>query len=207
MPGLLYAITPAGWPTPRLLNACAQALDAGADWLQYRDKPAPRRDVATALATLCAKRGVPLLINDDPPLAASLGVGVHVGRDDTAVAVARRIVGADALVGASAYGDLNRAQRAQADGASHVAFGRLFESRTKPHAPATHLEVITRARTVLRVPVIGIGGITPDTVAAVIGAGADGVACIDAIFGQDDVAAAVRSLRAAIDSACQPART
>ena len=128
MPGLLYAITPAGWPTPRLLNACAQALDAGADWLQYRDKPAPRRDVATALATLCAKRGVPLLINDDPPLAASLGVGVHVGRDDTAVA-------------------------------------------------------------------------------AVIGAGADGVACIDAIFGQDDVAAAVRSLRAAIDSACQPART
>lgn len=201
MPGLLYAITPAGWPAARLLAACEQVLAAGVDWLQYRDKPAPHHDVAAALRAACGRHGVPLLINDDLNLAADLGVGVHVGRDDTAVSAARARLGPDALVGASAYADLQRACQAQADGASHVAFGRLFDSRSKPDAPPAPLNVLSEARRMLDVPILGIGGITPANAARVIEAGAHGVACIDSVFGRDDPAAAVRSLRVAIDSA------
>lgn len=197
----VYAITPAAWAQRDLLEACGAALGAGICALQYRDKPAPDAATAHALRELCARHQVPLIINDDVSLAAALGCGVHVGRDDAAVPQARAALPPEAIVGASAYGDPTLAQAAQDDGASYVAFGSVFASATKPGARRCPLAVITTARDTLAVPIVAIGGIHAGNAAQVFAAGADCVAVVDGIFGQDDPAAAVRSLRAAYDAA------
>lgn len=190
----VYAITPTDWDRDRLIAACAQALDAGIAALQYRDKPAPSAATARELATLCNRAGVPLLINDDVALAAELGVGAHVGRSDTAVTQARAMLGPAAWVGASVYDDVSRACAAEAEGASYVSFGRFYASRTKPDATPAHPDILARAAGTLAVPIVAIGGIRADNGAALVAAGADCLAAVDAVFGAPDIAAAVAAL-------------
>ena len=199
----IYAITPTGWPSDKLLAACKAVLEAGVCALQYRAKPAPDANTAAALLALCAQHDTPLIINDDLALAEDLACGVHVGRDDAQASTARERLPTGALVGASAYADLARAHAAQAAGASYVAFGSVFASATKPGAAHCPLGVITAARQSLTVPRVAIGGIHAGNAAQVFAAGADCVALVDGIFGQDDPAAAVRSLRAAFEAHAQ----
>ena len=108
----LYAIS--NGPRPDLLAACASALQGGAAVLQYRDKTGEhdrRRAEATALADLCTRFHVPLIINDDVELAASAGAaGVHLGEDDDNIASARRRLGNAAIIGASCYDSIDRAR-------------------------------------------------------------------------------------------------
>lgn len=173
-------------------------LDAGVRLVQYRAKlqtPALRRDHAARLLIWCRERHLPLLINDDPALCAELGAdGVHLGRDDAAIRAARRLLGADALIGASCYDALGRAREAIEAGADYVSFGRLFASTTKPQAGATSLDVLRQARTRLDVPICAIGGINPHNAAQVIGAGADLLCVAGGILGADDPVAATRKL-------------
>ena len=115
---------------------------------------------------------------------------MHLGRDDADVASARRVLGARALIGVSCYNDLALAQKAEADGADYVAFGSFYPSPTKPQAPRAELELLRAARRTLRVPIVAIGGITPDNGAALITAGADALAVIEGVFGQPDIRAA-----------------
>lgn len=200
----VYAVTPSGWNPATLEAACATVLDAGVAALQYRDKPRPNPDLAQRLASLCADHGIPLLINDDVALAAALGVGVHVGRHDAAVADARARLGADALVGASVYNDLDAALAAQQDGADYVSFGRFFASRTKPDATPARPAILTAAAARLTVPVAAIGGITHANAATVIDAGADLIAVVDAVFGHTDLRRAVTDLNAVFESSANP---
>lgn len=192
----LYAITdPALTPGDTLLSACEIALAAGLRLLQYRNKTAPaatRLHEARALAALCTRFNATLLINDDPQLARDSGAaGVHIGQQDGGVARARALLGPDALIGVTCHGDINLAQHAIAEGADYVAFGRFFPSHTKPQAPAAPLSVLEQART-LGVPVVAIGGVNPDNAPQLLAAGADAVAVIHGVFGQPDIAAAVR---------------
>lgn len=200
----VYAITPAGWDSQQLLDACAAVLAAGVCALQYRDKPAPDAETAHALQALCARHDTPLIINDDVALAAQLGCGAHVGRDDSTVAQARQNLGDGAIVGASAYADLARGTAATSAGASYVAFGSVFASMTKPGASPCPLSTLTAARKTLHLPIVAIGGIHAGNAGQVVAAGADCVAVIDGIFGQDDPGAAVRSLRAVFDAHAKP---
>ena len=112
----LYLLTPDDTDTPRLLARVA-AVVGDAALLQYRNKaagPALRREQAGALLPLCRAAGVPLLVNDDWPLAVGIGAdGAHLGEDDGALRDARRALGDDAIIGASCYDDLARAQRRQ----------------------------------------------------------------------------------------------
>ena len=130
----VYLITPDETDTARLL-ARVRPLLAGTTWLQYRNKAvdaATRRAQAQALQALCAEAEVPLIINDDAALAAAIGAaGVHLGEDDGDIAAARALLGPDAIIGASCYDQLQLAQRAVAAGASYVAFGAFFPSRSK----------------------------------------------------------------------------
>ncbi|MEW6168942.1 MAG: thiamine phosphate synthase, partial [Pseudomonadota bacterium] len=181
----------------RLLGAAAEAIRGGAVLLQYRDKwnpPSTRLRQASRLAALCREHGVPLIINDDPALAASAGAhGVHLGAGDAGIAPARARLGAAALIGASCGNSLARAQAAVAAGADYVAFGRFFASRTKPQAPPAEIETLRAARAALGVPICAIGGITPDNADTLIDAGADLVAAIDGVFGAADVEGAARA--------------
>ncbi len=126
-----------------------------------------------------------MVINDDWELAAALGVGVHLGRNDAPVALVRAHLGNRALIGASCYADLTLAKRRVAEGASYIAFGAVFPSPTKPDAVQAPLTLFGAAAA-LGVPRVAIGGITLERVPELIAAGADGVAVIHDLFGQPD---------------------
>lgn len=184
-------------------DALQAALDGGIDWFQLRDKQpdtGARRALAEQALALCRAAGVPLIINDDVALAHSVGAqGVHVGQADTAVAEARAVLGPQALIGCSCHDSYELAARAVEAGASYVAFGRLFASRTKPDAPAADLDYIRQHIARLTAPACVIGGITPDNAAQAAATGAQLLAAVDSIFGAADIRQAVRQLRRAID--------
>src|SRR5215831_18988564 len=122
----LYLITP-----PRLDDlagfgrALSHALDAGA---------------VDALSPIAQARGVAVILNDDPALAARLGCdGVHVGQDDAPLAEARRLMGREAIVGVTCHDSLHLAMEAAEGGADYVAFGAFFPTQTK--AAKTHAEL------------------------------------------------------------------
>lgn len=189
----LYAITDG--PRPDLVDACAAAIEGGAAVLQYRDKTsdhARRREEAHELASLCARRLVPLIINDDVDLAAEIGTaGVHLGEDDADIAAARKRLGSGAIIGASCYDSLARARDLAAAGADYLAFGAFFPSPTKPQARRATPDLLRAARAFGK-PLVAIGGITPDNAQSLIDAGADFVSVISGVFGQSDVADAAR---------------
>lgn len=198
----LYAVTPdtLAEDPARLLAACSAALEGGALLLQYRDKrsPAARREQnAAALLALCQAHGARLIINDDAALAARIGAdGAHLGASDGSLTAARALLGPDALIGASCGNALARTEAAIAAGASYVAFGRYFPSRTKPDAPPASLDTLIAARHALAVPLCAIGGITPDNGAPLVAAGADWLAAVDGLFGDGEPAGISRRARA-----------
>lgn len=187
----LYAITDTALTRERGVVHCVRAAVAGgAAMVQYRDKSDDarrRRAEATALLGVCRDSGVPLIINDDVALAAAIGAdGVHVGRDDGGVADARARLGPRAIVGASCYHHLDLAMEAAAAGASYVAFGRVFPSRTKPGAALADATLVREARSRLDLPIAVIGGVTAENSPEMVSAGADLLAVINDLWTADD---------------------
>ncbi len=203
--GCAHADAPAVADTPRWLKSIVAAIAGGAALIQYRDKStdnARREHDARNILAVCRAYGVPLIINDDVALAATVNAdGVHLGRDDMALYEARRILGSAAIIGVSCYNDLDLAVAAQQAGASYVAFGRFFASHTKPDAaPITMcaesghdgLDLIRQAKAQLSIPVVAIGGITPRNATPLIDAGVDMLAVVHGVFGQTDPEQAAR---------------
>lgn len=202
MPRGLYAITPQQ-PAPGLglARQVELAIAGGARVVQYRAKPRDRagdreRRLAEArsLLAVCRAAGVPLIVNDDAALAAAIAAdGVHLGRADGPPGEARRLLGPAAIVGVSCYDRLDLAEAAEAAGADYVAFGSFFPSSTKPLAVRTDPDLLRRARRRLRLPLVAIGGITPENGAALIEAGADLLAVVSGVFGGPDPGGAARA--------------
>lgn len=189
-PGL-YAITPQRYPdATRLVREVRGAMEGGAAMVQFRDKSGDgdwRDAVAATLKAACDEFGVPLIINDDVGLASGIGAaGVHLGKGDSTVESARSALGRNSLIGVSCYDSLGRARAAARHGADYLAFGSVFPSGTKPDAVHCPLTTLTSARE-LGLPVVAIGGLTPDNGRAAIEAGADGLAVISAVFDAPDV--------------------
>src|SRR5690606_4654163 len=183
----LYVLTdPAAGGGEALLQRVAAVLAGGASLVQYRDKSSDqvrRQQEAGAIRELCGRHEALFIVNDDVALAAAVDAdGVHLGRDDAGVAEARAVLGPARIIGVSCYDSLSRAEQAAAAGADYVAFGRVYPSATKPHAVRASLSLFGEAKRRLRLPVVAIGGITPDNAAAVIAAGADAVAVIGSVF-------------------------
>lgn len=181
-----------------VVPAVAAAIQGGARVIQYRNKHANRerkeweiRD----LITLCRPLGIPLIVNDDPDLAASCDAdGVHLGADDESITEARKLLGEEAIIGVSCYNSIDRARRAAEQGASYIAFGRFFSSQTKPDAAHATPEILSQARAELQLPIAAIGGINADNGASLIDAGADMLAVIHALFGEKDTQQAAHQL-------------
>jgi len=196
-PGLpargLYAITDG--PRPDLHAAVERALQGGAAIVQYRDKSGDgerRRAEGTDLLALCRRFGVPLIVNDDVELAATIGAdGVHLGERDGDVDAARARMGAAAIIGVSCYDSLDRARQLAGSGADYLAFGAFFPSPTKPLARHAHTDLLHDAKA-LGLPLVAIGGITPDNAQPLIEAGADFIAAISGVFAGTDPTAAAR---------------
>lgn len=196
----LYIVTPDWDDTDRLVALTDAALTGGAQLVQYRHKTASdalRREQAGKLLALCRRHGRPFVVNDHVDLALELGAdGVHLGGGDVPVAQARAALGPDRIVGASCYGSLELADTAVRDGASYLAFGGFYPSRVKVYPVTTPVGIVTEARHRWTLPVVVIGGMTPDNAAPLIEAGADMVAAVSGVYGADDPGAAARRFAA-----------
>jgi thiamine-phosphate pyrophosphorylase len=203
-PGLYLIVDPVGHDRHRREDLLDPLLGSGVTCVQLRDKQrTPGRSPAFArhLLERCRAHGLPLIVNDDPGWARELGAdGVHLGQEDHAIRDARRMLGPEAWIGASAYADLQRAQEAIQQGADYIAFGSFFPSATKPRAPRATLDLLREARRTLDRPICAIGGIRADNARSLMAAGADWVAVISAVWDAPDPVAAIRALVAACAS-------
>jgi thiamine-phosphate pyrophosphorylase len=200
----LYVLTDAALlPDGKLFSGVEAAIRGGARLVQYRDKSsdtARRERDARALLALCHAHDVPLIVNDDVNLAQIVGAdGVHLGRDDAALEQARMQLGPHALIGVSCYDSLPRATDAVRAGADYVAFGSFFASSSKPDAIRAPLELLHEAHKHLGIPVCAIGGITSGNGAALLSAGADMLAVINAVFATTDIEQAAGDLARLFD--------
>lgn len=192
----LYAITdPQLCPGPQLLDAATAALQGGARCLQYRDKSASaikQQAQAAALKRLCAEYEALFFINDDVELALAVNAdGVHLGQRDGDIRTARKRLG-NKLLGITCHGDLQLAHAAVHAGADYLAFGRFYPSLTKPDAPPCSLATLTQARSLFGLPLLAIGGITPDNGGPLLAAGADMLAAINGVFAAADIRTAAQ---------------
>lgn len=197
----LYLITPDTADSAALLADVRRALAGRPALLQYRSKHADatlRRQQAVAIAALCREAGVPFIVNDSLELALAAGAdGVHLGRDDGDLHAARAALGPQRILGVTCYNEWARAEEGAAAGADYVAFGAVFASPTKPAAVHAPLELLTRARRELKLPVAAIGGITLDNAPQAIAAGADLLAVISDVFDDPDPGGRAAAYRAA----------
>jgi thiamine-phosphate diphosphorylase len=177
----------------------AAALRGGATLIQYREKNATTRQMieqAARVRDLCRAYGVPLVINDRVDVALAVEAdGVHVGPDDMPVALARRLLGRDKIVGASA-GTVAEADAAIAAGADYLGVGAIFATTSKADAgEPIGLEGLEQIVRISPIPVVGIAGIHAANAASVIRVGAQGIAVISAVVAAEDVERATRELK------------
>lgn len=179
-------------------------IAAGVRMVQLREKTWPSGrllPLAERLRERCRHAGVTFIVNDRVDVALAVDAdGVHLGQDDLPPRAARPLLRRDMRLGLSTH-SVAQARAAQADGADYVAVGSMFPTTTKPDFELVGPALVRAVRPHVTVPLVGIGGITPDNVAEVIRAGADGVAVIAAVCGADDPGAATRHFLAAIRAA------
>lgn len=185
-----------------LEEAVASACRGGATLVQLREKGISREELAErarSMKEVTDSFGVGLIVNDDPVVARDVGaLGVHVGRDDMGVREARAIVGNEKIVGASAR-TVADALRAQTEGADYLGIGAMASTSTKPDADVITVERLREIVAAVDIPCVAIGGISELTIPALKGLGLAGFAVVSAIMGADDIEAAARRIRSAID--------
>jgi thiamine-phosphate pyrophosphorylase len=182
----------------RFVETVEAALRGGADVIQLREKETPREEIVELgmkLLGITRRYGVPLIINDDPYIAKEIGAdGVHLGRKDMPLREARKILGEDSIIGASAYGDIELAKELEEEGASYIAFGNFFRSPTKPEEKIVPLEILKEAKKIIKVPIVAIGGIRESNL-PLLQYSPDAIAVVSAVFGAEDVEGATRKIK------------
>ena len=176
-----------------LADVLDAALAGGCRLVQLREKEWPSGrllPVAERLRARCAAAGAAFIVNDRVDLAVAVGAdGVHLGQEDLPARAARPLLRPGMILGISTH-SVEQARAGQAEGADYVAVGSMFPTRSKAEFELVGPDLLRKLRAEIRVPLIGIGGITHDNVGEVIAAGADGVAVISAVCAADDPRAA-----------------
>ena len=196
----LYVITDQKLiPRDRFMDTVEKAIRGGAKIIQLREKDTPEEEIirlGKELLKITRRYGIPLIINDSPKLAMEIGAdGVHLGKDDTEISEARKILGGEAIIGVSCYGDIERGLQAEKEGADYLAFGTPFFTPTKPDRKTTPFEILKEAkRRIKTIPIFAIGGITKGNAKSVLETGVDGIAVITAVFSSPNPEEAARSL-------------
>lgn len=206
----LYLITPpqiadvAGFA--RILEASLGAGDVASLQLRLKgadgmiDMPATR-EVSRAVTSMAQEAGVAVLINDSAELAKELSAdGVHVGWDDSPVQAARKLLGPDAIVGATAKNSYHKAMQAGEDGADYVAFGAFYPTATKDGTVPAELELLQVWQAAMLIPCVAIGGITVDNAEPLVTAGADFIAVSSGVWAHPEgPVAAVKAFNDLLD--------
>lgn len=196
---LLYAVTDRSWLNGRTLyEQVEEALKGGVTFVQLREKhldDAAFLQEAKEIKELCARYNVPFVINDNVDIAAEIDAdGVHVGQSDMEAGDVRKKLGPDKIIGVSAQ-TVEQALRAQAHGADYLGVGAVFPTGSKADAVEVSHDTVREICRAVDIPVIAIGGITRENVIELKGTGICGIAVISAIFGQQDIEEAARTLK------------
>ena len=199
----LYAVTDRSWlGTQALAQQVEQALRGGATCVQLREKELNDTDFlaeAKELKILCARYGVPLIINDNVELALEVDAdGVHVGQEDMNAQDVRGLIGPGKILGVTAK-TIEQAQKAQLNGADYLGSGAVFGSTTKPNARPMTKELLHSICQSVTIPVVAIGGIHRGNIASLAGTGIRGAAVVSGIFAAADIEEECFRLRAEID--------
>ncbi|MBU8542083.1 MULTISPECIES: thiamine phosphate synthase [Roseomonadaceae] len=207
-PCRLYLITPPAIPDlPGFAESLARALDAGdVAALQLRLKDVPDDAVlraAEALIPVAQARDVAVLMNDRMDLAKRAGCdGVHLGQGDGDPVAARKLLGAEAMIGVTCHASRHLAMEAGEAGADYVAFGAFFPTGTKDTAHVAETELLEWWSDMFEIPCVAIGGITAANCPPLVRAGADFLAVVGAVWNHPEgPAAGIRAMNAAIASA------
>jgi len=182
-------------------DTLSAVIDGGADCVQFREKDmtdAVLLERAQIVCEACRSAGVVSIINDRVDIAAMCQAdGVHLGQTDVAPWAARRILGPNAIIGASSH-NVEEAQRAVDQHADYIAVGPMFATPVKPEYGVNGPALIDCVREITSLPLVAIGGITADNVRQVVDAGTDCVAVCTAVIGADDPSEQVRRIRGAV---------
>jgi len=186
------------------LEVVAAAVAGGASVVQLREKRATTRqfvELARALLGLLRPLGVPLIINDRVDVALAAGAdGVHVGQDDMDPRDVRGLIGPDKILGLSVTG-ADEARAARGMPVDYLGAGPVFATATKKDAGAPQgISGLGTMLALAEVPVVAIGAITADNAAAVMDAGASGLAVVSAICSAPDPRTAAQVLRRIADA-------
>lgn len=184
----LYLITPASLPDLDAFAATlGRAVDAGdVAALQIRlkdvDDDTVRRCVE-ALRPVAQDRGIAVILNDRPDLAAETGCdGVHIGQEDAPYSTARKLLGPGSIVGVTCHDSRHLAIEAAEQGADYVAFGAFYPTQTKDAKTEAEIELLEWWQAFMTVPCVAIGGITPDNARPLVEAGADFLAVSSGVW-------------------------
>lgn len=202
---LLYAVTDRSWLNGRTLyEQVEEALKGGVTFVQLREKnldDTAFQQEAKEIKELCARFHVPFVINDNVDIAAEIDAdGVHVGQSDMEAGDVRKKLGPDKIIGVSAQ-TVEQALRAQAHGADYLGVGAVFPTGSKADAVEVSHDTVREICRAVDIPVIAIGGITRENVIELKGTGICGIAVISAIFGQQDIEEAARTLKSRTEEA------
>ena len=204
----LYLVTDRGLARGRTtLEIVSAAVDGGASVVQLREKECSTRgfiEQALAIKEFLKDRAVPLIINDRVDVAQAVKAdGVHLGQTDMPLETAKKLLGDSMIIGISAE-SLQDAIEAEKGGADYLGVSPIYATPTKTDtAPPLGLKGLRKIRKAVKLPLVGIGGLTRENSGDVIRNGADGVAVVSAIVAADDPEAAAKALKNVIKEAGQ----
>jgi len=175
------------------------AIDGGADMIQFRDKVMSTGEMintAFQLRELCSRNEVTFIVNDRVDIALISGAdGIHLGIEDIPIADARKLLGKSKIIGGTAH-SLSEARKAEQMGADYIGYGHIYPTQTKSRTTKPKgLKKLAEVSAKIKIPLIAIGGISPDNAGQVINAGAHGVAVIGSVLKNANPRSAVEKLR------------
>jgi len=174
------------------------AIEGGADTIQFRQKTGSTKEMianSRRIKHICAEAGVSFIVNDRLDVAiATEADGVHLGQDDFPIPLARKLLNENIFIGGSAA-TLEEVQICVEEGADYVGFGPVFPTFSKDDAgPVSGIKKLKEVTDTFPVPIIAIGGITPENIGEVLEAGAAGIAVISAVCCTEDPKDATQKL-------------
>lgn len=195
---LLYVITDRTWVgESSLTTQVEEALKGGATFIQLREKNLPFDEFlnqAKEIKNLVGKYNVPFVINDNVEIAIKSNAdGVHIGQNDMDAKEVRKLIGKDKILGVSAN-TVEDAKLAEENGADYIGVGAVCKTNTKEDANVISMDVVKDICKTVSIPVVAIGGINEDTAMALKGSGVDGICCISAVFGKENIYEATKHL-------------
>ena len=183
------------------LERIESALKGGVDILQLREKEKTDLEILNLgkkVKALCDSYKVPMLIDDKPHIAWALGLGVHLGADDMPIELGRKLLGPEALIGATAK-SVEAAKIAEKQGANYLGVGAIFETKTHVKTKRTSLETLIEIKKNVGIEVYAIGGLNFDNIDILKGSSIDGICVVSAIMDSPNVEEDTRKLKEKIN--------